>query len=485
MIDFVNYIFESGISLGLFTILYLILLQKETFFKTNRYFLLSGLLFSLILPLIHLKILTSEPVMLDEITVLPYRNMLAAVSVYGTSLSESIVHTISTSTYLIVVYVVGILFFASRLLFRIAQIVSMIRQNQVISEGAMNLVFLEKEISPFSFLSYVFVGKNLKEQTGWEKILTHEFEHVRQRHSFDIVILEIISVFQWFNPFFWLLKRVLRENHEYLADQAVLKIDANKTAYKQILLKQFIGPQLLMANNFNYSMIKKRIKMMSQIKSSKLSNIKLSGGLFIAIALIVVFACEKKDTLQTELDHSEKVVLIEGENGTVTLSGNAEQINKLTEIIGSSSNFDLVANETGNLKMIKKSEDVGEVAVVGYKVAKALKDNKDIVDEEVFHIVEEMPEYPEGELALRKYIANKIKYPRDAQDAGAQGKVYVTFVVEKDGTVGRAKVVRGVHSSLDQEALRVVSSMPRWTPGKQKGEAVAVSYTVPINFVLQ
>ncbi len=103
----------------------------------------------------------------------------------------------------------------------------------------------------------------------------------------------------------------------------------------------------------------------------------------------------------------------------------------------------------------------------------------------VFFIVEDMPEFPGGDLALRKYIANAIKYPVIAQENGIQGKVYVTFVVGKDGRVVNASIARGVDASLDKEALRVVNTLPPWKPGKQRGKPVNVSYTVPINFVLQ
>ncbi|MBV5315496.1 MAG: energy transducer TonB [Prolixibacteraceae bacterium] len=106
-------------------------------------------------------------------------------------------------------------------------------------------------------------------------------------------------------------------------------------------------------------------------------------------------------------------------------------------------------------------------------------------DTPVFFIVEEMPDFPGGQLALRKFIAQAIKYPVIAQENGIQGKVFVNFVVAKDGTVTGAKIARGVDPSLDKEALRVVNSLPKWKPGKQGGKPVRVSYTVPINFVLQ
>jgi len=120
-------------------------------------------------------------------------------------------------------------------------------------------------------------------------------------------------------------------------------------------------------------------------------------------------------------------------------------------------------------------------------VAPVIKAQAEEEEEEaqVFFIVEDMPEFPGGELALRKYIANAIKYPVIAQENGIQGKVYVTFVVDKDGSISDARIARGVDASLDKEALRVVGTLPKWKPGKQRGKPVRVSYTVPINFVLQ
>jgi protein TonB len=106
-------------------------------------------------------------------------------------------------------------------------------------------------------------------------------------------------------------------------------------------------------------------------------------------------------------------------------------------------------------------------------------------EEEVFMVVEEVPEFPGGQTALLQHIANAVNYPVIAQENGVQGTVYVTFVVNKDGSVSNAKILRGVDPSLDAEALRVVSTLPKWKPGKQRGVPVRVSYTVPIKFQLQ
>jgi len=115
----------------------------------------------------------------------------------------------------------------------------------------------------------------------------------------------------------------------------------------------------------------------------------------------------------------------------------------------------------------------------------AAKEEEEEEEAQVFFIVEDMPEFPGGEMALRTYIANAIKYPVIAQENGIQGKVYVTFVVGKDGSVSNASIARGVDPSIDKEALRVINSLPKWKPGKQRGKPVNVSYTVPINFQLQ
>ncbi len=115
----------------------------------------------------------------------------------------------------------------------------------------------------------------------------------------------------------------------------------------------------------------------------------------------------------------------------------------------------------------------------------AAKEEEEEETAEVFFIVEDMPEFPGGEMALRAFIGNAIKYPVIAQENGIQGKVYVTFVVGKDGSVSNAVIARGVDASLDKEALRVVNTLPKWKAGKQRGKPVNVSYTVPINFQLQ
>ncbi len=465
----VNFIIESGVSLAMLSVIYVLFLRKETFFKINRWFLLGSVIFSVVLPILKFRILNPKPVMLAEVTVTPYRNLLEAITVYSHDFSGSVENAIISMDLLIYIYLAGVTFFFIRFLFRIFQLMLIIRNHKIQVADGFKMVVLEKETSPYSFLNYVFISQSLLQNKEYDKMIVHELEHVRQGHSFDVIILELLTVFQWFNPFMWMLRRAIRENHEYLADQAVLTTGVNRGFYKKLLLDQFVGGQLVIANNFNYSIIKNRIKMMSKIKSSKYALSKLVFGVLVAVALVIAFACEQKESVDTVMPE-EQVVMVTIQGDKLKIDGSASDVEKLKSLFSTGSGFEITTDSVGNTLLVKKEKNQ----------LKSLSP-----DEQVFFIVEEMPEFPGGENALRQHIASAVKYPEIAQEKGIQGKVYVTFVVSKDGTIADCKIARGVDASLDKEALRVVNELPRWQPGKQRGKFVNVSYTIPINFQLQ
>jgi TonB family protein len=401
----INYILESGISLTLLTSVYVLFLRKETFFRQNRVFLLTSILFSVLLPLINLPAISSAtPVMLSEVTVLPYRNLLSTITIYGKSVSSGFEHAVTSINIFGYIYISGVLLFFIRFAARVIQVGFLIQQNRVQSKNGYKLVVVDRIFSPFSFLNYIFVSSSIRDDEDSERMILHELEHIKQGHTIDILILEILTVFQWFNPFIWLLKRVVQENHEYLADSSVLKRGVSRAGYKQLLINQYVGIHYSLASSFNYSLIKKRLNMMSQIKSSKLAGIKYLSGFIVAIALIFSFGCEQKSSLD---------------------------------------------------------------------------------DEQIFKVVDDMPDYPGGEEALHKFIAESIEYPAAAKDSGIQGRVYVSFVIDSKGEVANVKIARSVSPSLDEEAMRVVKSMPIWKPGSQDGKPVNVAFIIPINFIYQ
>ncbi len=466
----VNFILESGISLSLFSLIYVLFLRKETFFKLNRFFLLGSVLFSVVLPFLRFQVFNANPVMLAEITVTPYRNLIEAVTVYGKDLSGSIEEAILSAEAIIFVYLAGLVFLFLRFLVRVVRIVWLISENPVRKMEGFNLITLEKDVSPFSFLNYVFLSDSLQKENDHHKMIAHELEHVKQGHTFDVIILEILSIFQWFNPFMWLLRRAIRENHEYLADQAVLNSGINRGYYKKLLLNQYIGEKFEIANNFNYSLIKKRIKMMSKLESSKVANWKMIFGILAAAGLVVVFACEKKESFEMPKSAKEQTLKMTIQNEKLKIEGAVENLEKVKQLIADNSGLETEYDSVENVLLLKK-----ENAEIKDKTG----------NDEVFYMVEDMPEFPGGETALRKEITGSIQYPGIAVENDIQGKVFVSFVVAKNGEITNAKIARGIHPALDKEALRVINSLPKWDPGKQKGEVVNVSYTVPINFALQ
>ncbi len=347
----------------------------------------------------------------------------------------------------------------------------------------------------------MFVSQKLESTPGWEKMLAHESEHIRQGHTVDILILELISIFQWFNPFFWLLRRVIKENHEFMADHAVLNNGVETSQYKKILVSQFIGSQFSIANNFNSSLIKSRLKMMTKIKSSKKAKFRYLSGIIMTVALVLVFACENKETAIVEPETGVQIKSVSGEQPLVLIDGEMADMDAMQKLDPASIESVNVVKDASAASYVEEYGDLAQNGVIEINLKSGTTDAKnesskdvtvvaygsesDVQDADVFNIVEEMPEFPGGDIALRRLIAETVKYPVIAKENGYQGKVYVSFVVEKDGTVGRAKIARGVTPSLDAEAIRVVKELPNWKPGKQRGQAVAVSFTVPINFVLQ
>ena len=426
----INFVFESGVSLTIFTLVYILFLRKETFFMLNRIYLMVAVLFSVLLPFVHFQVNSALPsVMLGEVTVtaMRYQNLLQTVTVYGTKLSGAFEQTIQSIGLIRFIYLLGTAIFLLLFLFRLLQITSLILHNESERKNGIRIVKIDRDTTPFSFFNFVFINRNYLDSPGMKEMVAHETEHVRQGHSFDVVFLELLTILQWFNPFVWLLKRSIRENHEFLADHGVLRPGVSSAAYRLLLLGSSFEQQPVIANNFNYSLTKIRIKMITQIKSSKTAALKLSLGLMVTAALLMSFAFDKE---QYPIQDNKPV-------------------NQPTETVAS------------NQQKATQTKD------------------------KVYKVVDQMPEFPGGNQALMTYIGKEVKYPNDAVKAGIQGKVYVTFVVSKDGKVMNPKIIRSANPSLDNEALRVIGGMPTWIPGKQGGKNVDVEFTLPINFALK
>ena len=509
MNSFVNYIIEAGISLGIFTLMYWFVLRGETRFNATRFYLLFALFFSTVLPFITISLqFTNHASVSKTITyVQPFKsNLLETVTVYASGFSAKMSNKILTFNYSMLIYQLGAIAAFFVIALGIFQLYKMVTSNRVFRLKGTRLVVSNKEISPYSFFNFIFIGKALTEQKNWKTMVYHELEHVKQGHSFDVLFVDLMMIFQWFNPFYWILRRLVRENHEFLADTSVIsKGHITGGRYKELLLSQAIGGHPVMTSNFlNVKMIQKRFKMITNNKNKKYGFLKYAAGVTVALVLTLTFACEDVDKslgtgIENNMIYMGKLTTEESvqEMGIKYLAvAEADQMDVLTlypELKGQLTleNYKIAFNmeDQEQFKMMTKLKiktiNIDNKDING-KIPSALEnpilgnDNK-----EVFIIVEDMPEFPGGELALRKFIADHIKYPATAEQKGIMGKVYVTFIVGADGAVQKARVARKVDPSLDEEALRVINSLPKWKPGKQRGVPVNVSYTVPINFQLQ
>jgi TonB family protein len=707
------YLLKSAVWLTGFTLVFLMVLRNERYFRLNRIYLLLGIVASIVFPFYTWH----------------YAVILPSVQVaYTTTSSVSAVAMALPPTPIPIYwwfYLVGLVCLVIRLIWQTGMVVRKLRKTGYVKTGSVKLVRTAEYAASFSFFSFVFVNPSTSD-IETKEIVNHEREHILQKHWFDLLLVELLCMLQWFNPFIWIYARLIRQNHEYLADEMALQHTSNPAIYQATLLNQMLGaPVISLANSFSYSLNKKRFKMMKKKIDSPFRKLRIL--LVLPLVAMVFYAFAKPEYVSSttafpnndvniNVDGSDvkgKVVKADGKplHGTsVIVSGTTigtiadidgnfklnsvpkdakiafsfvgfktvmqkadfdqpmtikmvtdtvkfekgvvavgygtpapppppsafdlknppicivdgvqvdaekgkaikfEDIETHTSLEGKAAtdkygekgkygvleitlkkhhsvqpvagvdiksidwknpplvlldgltiekaemdainpndivSIDVLKDKSAISKygeqakngiiqiksnhpplymldgviidpanMTIKSEDIESINVLRGKsgtevygekgkngvvmitskkkvtvdsdkkveniaVANAANQEK---DKPVFVVVEEMPEFPGGENACQSFIAKTLRYPAEAIKNGLVGKVLVTFLVNKDGKIEYAKVVLGADPILNNEAVRVVSSMPDWKPGKQRGKAVDVVYTMPIEFKLQ
>ena len=352
------------------------------------------------------------------------------------TITETIVHrtdSFSNISYLHLAYFAGMGYFLLRFIKRIYNLRQAIVKHSFINTS--NLL-------AFTFFRKIYINRNRLSDADYEKVFWHEKAHAQQLHSLDLMLAELLIIVQWFNPFAWMMKKSLAELHEYLADRHVLAQGVKSEQYKQLLYNQAMGIYPEYTNAFSYSLIKKRLIMVTRIKNFRRLALKVCCLMFAAALTVALFGL-------TNVKH---------------------------EIPDANS-------ESAEIRTDSFAQDEQNVVKEEPQVAKA-----DVYDEELaknaFTVVEKPAQFPGGDRALMEFIASEVKYPKEAQEKGIEGRVAVRFIVRTDGSVCNVEVVRGVDKLLDDESERVIKSMPKFIPGEQRGKPVNVYYTVPINFVL-
>lgn len=322
---------------------------------------------------------------------------------------------------MIAVYWLVVIGLIVRFIIQLSSIIRLACKSKVQSVGEISIRMLKEDVAPFSFFRWIFVNPNSYNEKELSEIITHERAHAEQWHSVDVVLGELACIVFWYNPFIWLIKQEIRNNLEYLADNSVLRKGYDTKSYQYHLLGlTYQKAAANLYNNFNVLPLKKRIKMMNKERTKGIGRAKYLLLLPVVAMLLI------------------------------------------------GSNMNVQAGETGTAQ---------NMATVEKKTSSPEKD-------EIVKAAEKMPRFPGGEAAMMNFLRNNIKYPQKAFEEKAQGNVIARFVVRKDGSIGDVELIRKVHPLLDDEAIRVIKSMPKFEPGTVDGKPVNVWYTIPISFTI-
>ncbi len=473
---------KVAVYLAGFYIIYYLFLSRDTLYSRNRLVLISSVMLSFIMPLITVNIRWSE-------SILYFGKVLGEVFV--TADGQGIPGTgpdpahADLATILFRTYLAGILVFTAKLLIDIFSLLYLVLRRKDREE---NIVRFEGfNTAGFSAMGYVFINSSLSEGDARE-IIRHEQNHLDQNHFIDILFIEVAKVFQWFNPFIYMVNRSLRAIHEYQADEGCLRSGMNVVRYQNLLLTHLFRSKVFMsANSFsNPSLIRKRMIMMTRVRTANIASLKLVLIIPVAILLMMVFSSfensidrlgENQETGPVPTSVSKAIEIIR----TPEIKAEAKQEIPTppppppVSASGETSGKSRPATVQVELKMDGAVDNEGRIA----------EEQKPAIPSEVFVVVEEMPQFPGGDEALMQFIYNNIEYPENAKTNNIQGRAIIRFAVLADGSVDQVTVLKGVDPSIDAEAIRVIRMLPEWKPGRQGGKPVNVWYSVPVTFQLK
>lgn len=421
------YIIQTILFQALFLFAYDTFLQKETFFKWNRIYLLATPLISFIIPLVKFTAI-------EKSIYTTYTHVLPEVIINTQKVIDKNISA-NFSTIINLLFSAGVLLFLAFFIFKLLKIMQLISKNTTKKHHDYTLVLLNNSKKAFSFFNYIFLGKELHKAKEM-KIIQHELVHSKHYHTADLLFFEILKILMWFNPFIYLYQNRIKALHEFIADEEVLK-NTNKTEYFNLLLATIFETKNTTFINpfYNHSLIKKRIIMSTKRKSKKVNRCKYLILLPLMASMLFYTSCNHKEKKPKKLTEKTK------------------KDNTVTE------------------KMIKKGVPFALVTEVP-----------------VFPGCEESGEESKKCFSkkIQQYVAKNFnsKIAEDLNISSGTKRIAVLFKIDSNGNVVDAKA-RAPHKLLEKEALRVITSLPKMIPGKYNNKPVTVTYSLPIAFKIE
>lgn len=438
MNDVLIYLWEGSICLALTVGFYKVFFEKLTFFEWNRFMLLILLTASVLVPLFTIDVAPSM-VVLPEV-------QLPVFWVGGQIEPESMVNSsnFSWQKVLFFCYIVGLVFAASKFVWEILRLWIQLKSATLqVYNG--NKLAIHSRFEPASFFGYIMLPSFDQTDDDHQLILQHESVHCTQRHTLDLLLVQLLKVFFWFNPFIFMYERMIREVHEFQADHFITRFHS-EIAYSKLLLRLVTKSNSNhLLHSFNQFQTKKRIMMMTQTNTNPIQKARFILTLPLIGLFLAVFSC--KSSKVTTADFPENLV-----------------IPMTAESTGDTTNVTILREKNGKkVLVVTATEPTGE---------------------EVFEITEIQPKPAGGMEGWMNYLVESIKYPEEAKERGIEGTVVMAFIVNSDGTISDIETLRSIGGGCDQEAMRVIQNAPKWTPGQLGGKAVRVRMRLPLQFKL-
>lgn len=424
MESFDIYIIKSSIAISLLYGFYWIFLRNETYHSWNRIFLLISLMISFVFPMFSYSI--------QKISTGTLSNIIESVTISGLYKPALLLNTYNSLSILSIIYISGAVFFCLRFLSSLTKLYFLYLRFPKNNLNGFKAVILDSDQSPFTFFNILFISRNDYEMGKMDSMIVHEKAHKEDYHSFDIILLEVMTIIQWFNPFIWLFRYTLKSEHEFIADNKVLLEGFDKVKYKKLLFEKSLGiTSFNLTNNFNYSLLKKRLKMMAIKKSSSLVRIKYLLSMPILLVTIMLLVINFSSYGQKDKIYDVVDVMAKYKNGDIS--------------------------------------GVREFIMHNITYPKSAQDNKICAKIFVQFVIDEKGKVTNVEIARSDILDNKSKE--------------VVVVGYESGT--NPEINSKSVADLEAEAIRVIKLLSDLTPAQKDGKNVKTQYTFPINFILK